>query len=86
LSPVVGHGALRPSAIPFPSIYDHLDSTHAGESPLEIVVERCVVWAHDDEHFGIRKRFRRKELEEPFSVTCTDAVCRRGVVERLALT
>jgi len=55
LSPVVGHGALRPSAIPFPSIYDHLDTTHAGESPLEIVVECGVVWAHDDEHFGIRK-------------------------------
>ena len=86
LSPVVGHGALRPSAIPFPSIYDHLDTTHAGESPLEIVVECCVVWAHDDEHFGIRKRLRWKEFKEPFLVIGADAVCRRGVVERLALT
>jgi len=52
---LVGHGGLRCSAIPRPSLHDHLYSTHAGESPLEMVVERRVVWAHDDEHFGIRK-------------------------------
>jgi len=52
---LVGHGGLRRSAIPRPSLHDHLHSTRAGESPLEMVVERRVVWAHDDEHFGIRK-------------------------------
>jgi len=52
---LVGHGVLRRSAIPGPSLHDHLHATHAGESPLEMVVERRVVWAHDDEHFGIRK-------------------------------
>jgi len=52
---LVGHGGLRCSAIPRPSLHDHLYSTHAGESPLEMVVERRVVWAHDDEHFDIRK-------------------------------
>jgi hypothetical protein len=52
---LVGHGGLRRSAIPRPSLHDHLHSRHAGESPLEMIVERRVVWAHDDEHFGIRK-------------------------------
>ena len=83
---LVRHGALRRSAIPRPSLYDHLHPTDAGESPLEMVVERRVVWAHDDEHFGIRKRLRWKEFKEPFLVIGADAVCRRGVIERLALT
>ena len=52
---LVGHGGLRRSAIPHPSLHDHLHSANAGESLLEMVVERCVVWAHDDEQFGIRK-------------------------------
>jgi hypothetical protein len=50
---LVGHGALGRAAIPRPSFHDHFHSTQAGESPLEMVVERRVVWAHDDEHFGI---------------------------------
>ncbi|PYN90782.1 MAG: hypothetical protein DMD87_01165 [Candidatus Rokuibacteriota bacterium] len=52
---LVGHGALRRSAIPSPSLHDHLHTTQAGESPLKKVAERRVVWAHNDEHFGIRK-------------------------------
>jgi hypothetical protein len=52
---LVGHGALGRAAIPRPSLHDHFHSTQAGESPLEMVVERRVVWAHDDEHFGIGK-------------------------------
>jgi hypothetical protein len=50
---LVGHGALGRAAIPRPSLHDHFHSTQAGEGPLEMVVERRVVWAHDDEHFGI---------------------------------
>jgi len=74
------------SAIPNPSLHDHLHTTQAGESPLKVVVERRVVRAHDDEQFGIRKRLRWKEFQEPFAVIYAYAVCRRGVVERLVLT
>jgi len=52
---LVGHGVLRRSAIPRPALHEHLHTTQAGESPLEMVAERRVVWAHDDEHFDIRK-------------------------------
>jgi hypothetical protein len=41
---LVGHGGLRRSAIARPSLYDHLHSRQAGESPLEMVVERRVVF------------------------------------------
>ncbi len=83
---VVGHRRPIATAVSQPAIEDHPHTADAGEPPLQILEERGVVWAHDDEQFDIRKRPRRKQLEKPLAVMGTNAVGRRGVVERLALS
>src|SRR6267142_2721628 len=85
-SALVGDGALRRSAVVRPAVDNHLHARDAGERPLEELVERGVVSAHDNEQLGIRKRSRWKRFEELLLVRRADTVRRHRIIQRFAVT
>src|SRR5882724_3304536 len=78
--------ALCRSTVRYPTVEDHLHPSHGRERLLQVLVERRVVFVHNDEQFGIGKRSRRQRLQELGLVVGAYTVRRLGVVERLALT
>jgi len=48
-------GELVTASVSLATFRNHRHAMYPGETPLEVLVERCVVRAHDDEHLGIRK-------------------------------
>src|SRR5207253_5826123 len=83
--PVVRYGVGRRSAVSRPTVHKHPHTVHAHEPPLEVLVERYVVLAHDDEQLGIGKRSRRESFEELFLVARADAMCQPRIFQWFAV-